>query len=225
MPWSKLKNRHARPTRLWRLAWATGLTASWQPAPPGAWERSFRGSSPPRSGSTAASDGTSTYTFGGYGETVDQPREVVNDLLQYSPEAGDWEQLQEPAGRTAADRPGPRLAGSSSSRSWWAPSRRAIDLHACKQTQMSYPRARRGMDGGRTSECAFSSVPAGTGVGRSVKGRSSTWSQGRRRPSRNGPNVAARLRCETCGGRRNAGRPTTAWAFQNASLRRAVGVL
>ena len=80
------------------------------------------------------------------------------------------------------------------------------------------------MDGGRTSECAFSSAPAGTGVGRSVKGRSWTWSQGRRRPSRNGPNVAARLRCETCGSRRNNGRPTTAWAFQNASLRRAVGV-
>ena len=95
------------------------LTASWQALPPGA-EQAWRGSSPPRSGPTAAADSDgNTWLFGGYAEPEGKERAVVNDLLRYSASGG-WEQLQEPirttigkTQRVRSNRPGPRLASAS----------------------------------------------------------------------------------------------------------------
>ena len=46
---------------------------------------------PPRSGPTAASDGTSVFLFGGYAEYQDGTRDVVDDVHKYSSE---WQQLR-----------------------------------------------------------------------------------------------------------------------------------
>jgi len=109
---------------MWSVLFAPMITAalraSWQPAAGSSWESSFRTSSPPRSGATAAADEAGTvWLFGGYAEPDDKPRDVVNDLLRY--DGTDWDQLQEPIkpklggllrGRT--NQPGSRLASASS---------------------------------------------------------------------------------------------------------------
>lgn len=108
---------------MWSVLFAptitAALSASWQPAAGSSWESSFRTSSPPRSGATAAADEAGTvWLFGGYAEPDEKPRDVVNDLLRY--DGTDWAQLQpiKPKlggllrGRT--NRPGARLASASS---------------------------------------------------------------------------------------------------------------
>lgn len=95
------------------LPLAAGLTASWKQA-----ASSLRGSSPPRSGPTAAADDAgNTWLFGGYAEPEGRPRAVVNDLLLYVD--GSWTQVMEPdevvkkSWLPRSNRPGPRLASAS----------------------------------------------------------------------------------------------------------------
>ena len=74
----------AMMTRIMALSSAcTALTASWQPVPPGAWEGSFfRGSSPPRSRPTAATDAAgNTWLFGGSAEPALSRRNLVRGAL------------------------------------------------------------------------------------------------------------------------------------------------
>ena len=97
------------------------LIASWKAAPGAerSWLETFKTSSPPRSGATAAADAAGqVWLFGGYAEPEGKQRLVVNDLLRYS--SGEWKQLQEPmnvnigsTGRVRTNSPGPRLASAS----------------------------------------------------------------------------------------------------------------
>ena len=93
------------PLMTTQIFFTTSYTARWQALPPVP--------SPPRSGHATAADAEgNVFLFGGYAETPGAPRDVVNDLLRYSPSSNSWSLLSPSIGRNNPNAPGPRLVST-----------------------------------------------------------------------------------------------------------------